>query len=267
MADSDEERYALPASSRVDRGPFEGDNRLVVRAHQHGSREMHFAWAIDFPLDYASDDEDFDTAAEIQSEINTEWGEITVVWMFGDRGLPEDVPAESVEVVRRNEHRRSMRMRRMPNRYSEGRNAARRAGIDRAIRREREALEREEAAAAAREDGGAANNNVIEILSSDEDDADDEEDAVDDESAGSVEVIELLSSSDDDEDNDGNDDVEPAFPTYYDADVAQAQLRKLICRFVDEMTRRQIAQLMGRMYRTPRGDGGKTSGMKRKSAE
>ena len=84
MDNDDEERYCLPDSSRVDRGPFEGDNLLVVRAAQHGSRELHFAWAIDFYMDLASDDEDFNTAAEIQSEINTEWDEITVVWMNGD---------------------------------------------------------------------------------------------------------------------------------------------------------------------------------------
>ena len=257
MDNNDEERYALPESSRVDRGPFEGDNLLVVRARQHGGRESHFAWAIDFYMDLASDDEDFDTAAEIQSEINTEWDEITVVWMNGDRGLPEDVPAASVEVVRMNDQRRSMRTRRMPNRYSEGRHAARVANIARRIQREVEA----EAAAAALEDRGAANNDVIEILSSDS------EDAEDNVSAGNIEVIELLSSSDDDDNNDEDDDVEPAFPTSYDADVAQSQLRKLISRFVGAMTSRQIAQLMGRMYREPRSNGGKTSGQKRKSAE
>ena len=154
-----------------------------------------------------------------------------------------------------------MRMRRMPNRYSEGRHAARVANINRSIQREVEALDRAEAAAAALEDRGAANNDVIEILSSDS------EDAEDNVSAGNIEVIELLSSSDDDDNNDEDDDVKPAFPTYYDADVAQSQLRKLISRFVGEMTSRQIAQLMGRMYREPRGNGGKTSGQKRKSAE
>ena len=260
MDNDDEERYRLPDSSRVDRGPFEGDNLLVVRAAQHGSRELHFAWAIDFYMDLASDDEDFDTAAELQSEINTEWDEVMVVWMNGDRGLPEEVPAASVEVVARNALRRPMRTRRQPNRYSDGRNAARVAAINRGIEREVEALDRAEAAAAALEDRGAADNEVIELLSSDS------EDAEDNENAESNEVIELL-TSDDDDNNDEDDNDEPAFPTYYDDDVAQSQLRKLISRFVGEMTRRQIAQLMGRMYREPRSNGGKTSGQKRKSAE
>ena len=129
MAPNNEERYHLPDTSRVDRGPFEGDHCLVVRAAQRGGRERHMAWVVDFYMDFASDDEDFDTAAELQAEINSEWDEVMVVWMNGDRGLPEEVPAASVEVVARNALRRPMRTRRQPNRYSDGQNA----GLPRSI--------------------------------------------------------------------------------------------------------------------------------------
>ena len=204
-------------------------------------------------MDYASDDDDFDTAAELQAEISEEWDDIMVVWINGDRGDPEEVPAASVEVVARNAARRPVRTRRQPNRYSDGRNAARIAVINRRLEAEAEALIQAEAAAL--ENRGAENNEVIELFSSDSEDGEDNEDAEDNE------VIELLSSDDDD-----NDDG-PAFPTYYDDDVAHSQLRKQISQFVGEMSSRQIAQLMGRMYRELRSNGGKTSGQKRKSAE
>ena len=54
----------------MDRGPYEGDHCLLVRAAQRGGRERHMAWAIDFYMDYASEDDDFGTAAELQAKIS-----------------------------------------------------------------------------------------------------------------------------------------------------------------------------------------------------
>ena len=84
MDSDDEERYHLPDTSRVDRGPYEGDHCLLVRAAQRGGRERHMACAIDFYMDYASDDDDFDTAAELQAKISEQWDDIMVVWVNGD---------------------------------------------------------------------------------------------------------------------------------------------------------------------------------------
>ena len=118
----DEAQYHLPDTSVVDRGPHEGEHCLLVLAAQQDGRERHMAWAVDFNMDYASDD-DFDTAAELQAKINEEWTNIMVVWVNGDRGDPEEVLTATVEVVARNAASRPVRTRRQPNRYSDERNA------------------------------------------------------------------------------------------------------------------------------------------------
>ena len=211
---------------------------LLVRAAQQDGRERHMAWAVDFNMDDASDD-DFDTATEVQAGINEEWTNIMVVWVNGDRRDPEEPPAATAEVVARNVANRLVRARRQPNWYSDARNTT-------YNRRSHSSSESEE----------DASDNVP----SDGRDAEDNE------------VIELLSSDDDDD---------PPFPTRFDEDVAHSQLRKQISHLIDMMFRRQnrsgqgayvamdeyVAQLIGRMYRELRDNGGKKSGQKRKSTD
>ena len=86
-------------------------------------------------------------------------------------------------------------------------------------------------------------------------------------------MIELLSSDDDDD--------EPPSSTRFDEDIAQSLLRKQISLLIDTMCHEQnrsglgayvamdeyVTQLIGRMCRDLRGNGGKTSGQKRKSAD
>ena len=227
----DEVQYHLPDTSVVDRGPHADDHCLLVLAAQQDGRERHLAWAVGYGINYASD-EDVDSAAELQADINRETS-IVVVWVNGDRGDPKRVPAATVEVIAMNAAGRPVRIRRQPDRYSDDRNAA----ADRCSYSSSNS--EEDASSSAPSDGRAAEDTkIIDLLSSDDDDDPPFPTHFDEDVAHSMlrkQITHLIDMMFRQQHSSGNEDY--------------------------------VAQLVGRMLRQLRGSGNATSRQKRKSAE